>query len=261
MLDPPAITRIVTAFSDLQAAPPEQLFWGISIEVWSLLASTGVSLALLAAYVLTYSVQKKQAKISKTQMDMMESLERPKVEITGYRPAGPDSSRYSTSALEVKTRNIGNSPALNLTVELVTGFPEGSPLSSGRSTLSLRDKLEDDDWFHEWGESLDASGDETVFIGEPLMVTWKNIESDEVGQTALEFLDIQTEDFENIDDMRLRAWLTYEGIGENYQELVFDYIIPITAYGGMRAALEQGRPYNDPMGYEITSPVAELDRD
>lgn len=205
-------------------------------------------------------IQQEQAEIARNQRELSVNEQRPVLQVEGYRPADPEYSRYSTTALEVKISNIGRTPAMDLKVEFVTGFLDTQPLLSGRNLISIRRKEEEDNWYHEWGENLEANSSSTMYIGEPLMIVWHNTDLEKTKQRALEFMKNEDEEFEEIDEIRLKANLVYEGIEQSYTESLFDYRVPLRSYGGMRSALENGRPYNKSMNMDISDTIYEFDR-
>jgi len=231
----------------------------LSVEAIGVIVNTALTIALIAIYIRMYGAQSTQATIAKRQVSLTKSLERPILRVTGYRPADPDYSRYSSSALELRISNIGRTPAQELKIKLTSGFPEESPLSSGQTTVSLRRKNEDDDWMHEWGESMETGESDVVLVGEPLMVGWGKESTEEQHTKALEFLNFEAEDFEDQSQLRLRAELTYTGVGTEFSEEVFDYIGRVETYGGMDAILSHGKRYNGSQGFEITSDPVNCD--
>lgn len=205
------------------------------------------------------NIQRRQADISERQQELSVIEQRPVLQVEGYRPADAEYSRYSSSALEVKVSNIGRTPAMDLKVEFVTGFADTLPLSSGQNLISVRRKEEDDNWYHEWGENLENGKNDVIYVGEPLMIVWHNIDTDNTKQRALEFVKNRDEEFENVDEIRLKATLVYDGVDQSYAEPVFDYLVPLESYGGMRSALEHGRPYNESMGMSISEKIYEFE--
>ena len=206
-------------------------------------------------------VQQDQTEIARKQRELAVHEQRPVLQVEGYRPADPEYSRYSTSALEVKVSNIGRTPALDLELEFVTGFLDTQPLLSGRNLISVRRKEEDDNWYHEWEENLEANSNSTVYIGEPLMIVWRNSNIEDTKQRALEFMKNEDEEFEEVDTIRLKANLVYKGIGKSFREPIFDYQIKLSSYGGMRSALENGRRYNQSMSMNISNEIFEYSRE
>jgi len=252
----------------------------VGVEITSILVNAVLTTALVVLYRSTSKGQQKQVTETSRQADLQREVvetqsrqtdliekqqeltileQRPILQVEGYRPADPELSRYSTSALELKASNIGQTPAMDLQIEFTTGFPDDLPLSSGRSLVSVRRKEEDENWHHEWGENLEASEQDIVYVAEPLMLVWRNVRLEKTKKRALEFMKKEDKEFENVDEIRLRANLVYEGMGQKYTEPVFDYIVSLESYGGMIAALEHGRPYNDPMNMKISDEIVEFD--
>lgn len=253
----------------------------LSLPVLDILLNAILTIALIFIYLRMSSAQKTQAsetvrqtnlqeevsKIQQQQVEMMNSqqklskrTERPILQVEGYRPAEPDNSRYSTTALELKVSNLGRTPGMNLEIEFTTGFPHDAPLSSGRNTISIRRKSADEEWFSEWGENIEATEQGIIYIGEPLMMVWHNEEEERTKQRALEFMKSEDDEFEDVENVRIKAVLVYKGLDDEYREPIFDYLASLESYGGMRAALEHGRRYNDSMKYEISSKIREFDR-
>lgn len=250
------------------------LIWTTSAGIANILLNAILTIALIIIYdriskeqrrqadlqAEVADTQRKQTELMKQQQEFTELEQRPVLQVEGYRPAEPASSRYSTSALEIKVSNIGRTPAMDLKIELITGFLEEHSLSSGRNLISVRRKDEDTDWYHEWGENHEADERNTVYIAEPLMIVWHNDDENSTKQRALEFMKFEDEEFSEIDKIRIQANLIYEGITESHSEPIFDYVFQLESYGGMDAVLERGRPYNKPMGLEISKEIKEFEK-
>lgn len=266
--------RINTNYVVTGVMPPSD------IELLSIIVNGTLTAVLVAVYIIISRNQQKQAnetmrqadlqdevaKIQRRQTELMEQQQelsileqRPILQVDGYRPAEPESSRYSTSAIEVIVSNIGRTPALNLKIEFITGFPQERVLSSGRSLISVRQKDEDDEWRHEWGENLEANQQNVVYVGEPLMIVWHNSDLDKTKQRAIEFMKNEDDEFRDDDRIRLKANLVYEGMGRTYSEPIFDYAVSLESYGGMRTVLEHGRPYNNPMDMPISDEIKDFE--
>ncbi|WP_162994013.1 hypothetical protein [Halalkalicoccus subterraneus] len=276
-----SILITLSVFSALLYINPDILFSPLFLSAFDILLNVVLIGALIFIYLRMASAQKTQAsetvrqtnlqeevsKIQQQQAELMHSqqelskrTERPLLQVEGYRPAEPDNSRYSTSALELKVSNLGRTPGMDLKVEFITGFPRDVPLSSGRNTISIRRKSADEQWFSEWGENIEATEQGVIYIGEPLMMVWHNEEKAQTKQRALEFMKSRDDDFENIEYIRIKASLVYKGLDDEYREPIFDYLASLESYGGMRAALEHGRRYNDSMEYKISSEIHEFDQ-
>ena len=133
------------------------------------------------------------------------------------------------------------------------------PLSSDRSLISVRRKSEDDAWYHEWGENLEAGRENVTYIGEPLMIVWHNENTNETKKQALEFMKRDSEEFQDNDTIRLKANVLYHGLGETYSEPLFNYEVSLESYGGMRTVLEHGRQYNQSMDMSLSDEVREFE--
>jgi len=133
------------------------------------------------------------------------------------------------------------------------------PLSSDRSLISVRRKPEDDAWYHEWGENLEASQENVVYIGEALMIVLHNGNTNKTKKQTLEFMKRDSEEFQDNDTIRPKANVLYQGLGETHSEPLFKYEVSLESYGGMRTVLEHGRQYNQSMDMSLSDEVREFE--
>lgn len=222
-------------------------------KVGTNVAAAVTSAVLSALLVLLYY---RQANLQSKQIAIMEQENRPYIQVEGYRP-GDGPGEHSVELLEVLLSNIGPSPATDIQLELVTGFRKNTPLASGQSSISLQKADLDADWRRDWGTYLKGNTRNQRFTAEPLMIGWFEQGSDESRRVGLGIADEHLSEYDANDTIRLKAAILYDGLaGEQFREPLFDYVIPIEMYAGIRSALERGTIYQSTQAkYEIPTKV------
>jgi len=221
------------------------------LQSTSIFATVLLTFALVAVYRDISKTQAIQADLQQQQTDFSRALERPRVLVEGYRPSEEEGD-HSVRPFELLLSNIGRSPASDIRLEVISGFPKDVPLNSGRTTVPLQRHDEPSDWVRDWGTYLEGDERGVRYSVEPLMVSWRS-EGDGDGV-------IETEDGEKItpakgfglvhgeigdllddDKIRIRGTLLYDGPDSTeYSERVFDRIVSLSPYGDLGTALERG---------------------
>lgn len=215
----------------------------------------GVVVSLLLAFLYF-----EQSDILRDQQNFRERLERPVIHVEGHRP-GTGEGQYSTRPLELLLSNTGRSSAMDTELELISGFPEGCPLQSGRTTMPLQRDDEESDWNRDWSTYLEDGERKVRYTVEPLMVGWyeEGEFPTEGGPSGhqLGYGMLFGELTKKLEDnrMRLKGAVIYQGPDEFYREEIFDRVVKLSAYGDLGSAVERGTRYRDSLGYPIPSTV------
>lgn len=232
------------------------------MEATGIFATVLLTFILIAVYRDIGKTQSNQADILEQQKEFIQSIERSRVQVEGYR-AG-DEGNHSVRPLEILLSNIGRSPASDIQLEIISGFPKDVPLESARTTVPLQRQDEPTDWNRDWGTYLEGDERKVRYTAEPLMIGWEEVTNGSEDNTdkqqiqpAKGFGLVKNDLDEVLDDNRIRikGSLLYEAPdGTKYSEHVFDKIVRLTAYGDLGSALEQGeRPQAVQTEYEITT--------
>lgn len=220
-----------------------RFFGEAGTNVAAAVTSVVLSALLVILYYRQANLQSEQITIMEKQRTLSQQEKRPYVQVEGHR-AGSGPGDYSVEPLEVLLSNIGPSPATNIQLELITGFRKNISLESGRTSISLRKANLESDWRRDWGTYLEGNTRNQKFTAEPLMVGWFDKDTNESRRIGLGLADEHLSKHSANDAIRLKAAILYDGLaGEQFREPLFDYIIPIEMYAGIRSALERGQRY------------------
>lgn len=232
------------------------------MEATGIFATVLLTFILIAVYRDIGETQSNQTDIQKQQKEFIQSIERPRVQVEGYRPGVE--GNHSVRPLEILLSNIGRNPASDVQLEIVSGFPKNIPLESAQTTIPLQRQDEPTDWNREWGTYLEGDERKVRYTAEPLMISWKEVTNESGDNTDMQQIQpakgfglVKNELSEFLDDDRIRVKgsILYEAPdGTEYSEHVFDKIIKLTAYGDLGSALERGeRPQAVRTEYEVTA--------
>lgn len=229
-------------------------FGPIVFEAVGSLGSVFLSLLLVLLYF-------KQTNLIESQQEFEKRLERPVLHVEGHRPSD-ESGNHSARPLELLLSNTGRSPARDIELELISGFPEDAPLKSGKTTVPLQRVDSESDWNRDWGTYIEHGERNARYTVEPLMVGWFEAdEPDDVNPAyhrrskGYGLLWGELNDKLDEERIRLKGAVVYRGPGGSYREEIFDRVVELTAYGDLGTAVERGRRYRETHNYPIPTEV------